>query len=110
MPESPAGAAELTWLEPIEVARGPARQGPWRMNDSEFHYVDDPTVGIDDGGRIVVAWAVHEQRDIFLQAYDQAGAAMLGAPVNVSKSPDIFSWLPRLAIAPADPTRVYLLW
>ena len=39
-PETPAGAAELAWSEPIEVARGPARQGAWRMNDSEFHYAE----------------------------------------------------------------------
>ena len=109
-PETPAGAAELAWSEPIEVARGPARQGAWRMNDSEFHYVDDPTVAVDDGGGIVVAWANQEHRDIFLQAYDPAGTAMLKVPVNVSRNPDIFSWLPRVAIPSEDPNRVYVLW
>jgi hypothetical protein len=105
-----AGAAELAWTEPIEVARGPARQGPWRMNDSEFHYVDDPTVAIDDGGRIAVAWADQERQDIFVQVYDPAGAPMLEVPVNVSRSPHIFSWLPRVAIPTGDPSRVYVLW
>jgi hypothetical protein len=31
-PQTLAGAT-VAWTEPIEVARGPARQGPWRMND-----------------------------------------------------------------------------
>jgi hypothetical protein len=105
-----AGAAELAWTEPIEVTRGPARQGPWRMNDSEFHYVDDPTAAIDNGGRIAVAWADQERRDIFVQVYDPAGAPMLEVPVNVSRSPHIFSWLPRVAIPTGDPSRVYVLW
>jgi len=53
-PQTLAGAAGLAWTEPIEVARGPAHQGPWRMNDSEFHYVDDPTVAVADDGAIAV--------------------------------------------------------
>jgi hypothetical protein len=109
-PQALAGAADLAWTEPIEVARGPARQGPWRMNDSQFHYVDDPTVAIDDGGRIAVAWADQERQDIFLQVYDPAGEAMLEAPVNVSRSRGVFSWLPRVAIPSGDPSRVYVVW
>ena len=109
-PPTPAGAAEVAWTEPIEVARGSARQGPWRGNDSEFRYVDDATVAIDDGGRIAVAWADQERQDIFLQVYDRAGEEMLEAPVNVSRSRSVFSWLPRVAIPAGDPSRVYVLW
>lgn len=105
-----AGATELSWAGPIEVARGPAERGPWRMNDSEFHYVDDPTVAIGDGGRIAVAWADQERQDIFVQVYDRAGAEALEGPVNVSRSRDVFSWLPRVAIPAGDPGRVYVLW
>jgi hypothetical protein len=108
--QSTPGSAEIAWTEPIEVARGPAYRGPWRMNDSDFHYVDDPTVAIDDGGRVAVAWADQVRQDIFFQAYDPAGEAMLEAPVDVSRSPGIFSWLPRVAIAEGDPNRVYVLW
>jgi hypothetical protein len=108
--QTTAESAELAWTEPIEVARGPAFRGPWRMNHSEFHYVDDPTVAIDDGGRIAVVWANQVRQDIFFRIYDPAGAAMLDEPVNVSRSSDIFSWLPRVALPAGDPSRVYVLW
>ncbi|MDP9071287.1 MAG: hypothetical protein M3N68_08380, partial [Actinomycetota bacterium] len=107
-PETRVGAAQLAWTEPIEVATGRAHQGPGRMNDSEFHYVDDPTVAIDDGGRIAVAWADQERKDIFFQVYDRAGEAPLETPVNVSRSRRVFSWLPRVAIPARDPSHVYV--
>ena len=107
---SEAGAAELAWSEPIEVARGPAEQGPWRMNDSEFRYVDDATVAIDDGGRVAVAWADQTRQDIFLQVYDPAGKEMFEAPVNVSRSPAVFSWLPRVAITAGERSEMYVVW
>ncbi len=110
VPQAAAGSAGVTWREPIEVARGPAYRGPWRMNDSEFHYVDDPTVAVDDTGRIAVVWANQMRQDIFFQAYDAAGEATVPEPVNVSRSPDVFSWLPRVAIPTGDPGRVYVLW
>jgi hypothetical protein len=108
--QSEAGSVELTWTAPIEVAAGPAYRGPWRANDSEFHFVDDPAVAIDDGGRIAVVWANQEDQDVFIQSYDAAGDAVLDMPVNVSSSPDTFSWLPRVAIPVGDPRRVYVLW
>jgi hypothetical protein len=109
-PQTLTGASGPAWTEPIEVARGPAHQGPWRMNDSEFHHVDDPTVAIDDGGRIAVAWADQHRQDIFLQVYDPTGEATLETPVNVSRSRGVFSWLPRVAIPTGAPSRVYVLW
>ena len=110
MPQAATGSAGVAWREPIEVGRGPAYRGPWRMNDSEFHYVDDPTVAVDDTGRIAVVWANQMRQDIFFKAYDAAGVAMVPEPVNVSRSPDVFSWLPRVAIPMGDPRRVYILW
>jgi hypothetical protein len=80
------------------------------MNESEFRYVDDPTVAIDGSGRVVVAWANQVDQDVFVQAYDPAGAAIFDAPVNVSRSPDIFSWLPRVSAPDGEPGRVYVAW
>jgi hypothetical protein len=62
-----AGPSGLTWDEKIEVASGGGYQGPWRMNESEFEYVDDPTVAINDHGAVAVAWADQSQKDIFVQ-------------------------------------------
>jgi len=105
-----AGSAELIWSEPIDVAAGPAVRGRWRMNNSEFRYVDDPSVAIDTRGRIVVVWANQVDQDVVLQAYDPAGAAIFDVPVNVSRSPDVFSWFPRVSIPAAEPGRVYVVW
>lgn len=101
---------EPVWNKPIEVATGPAYQGGWQQNDSEFHYVDDPTVAVGDGGLIAVAWADQTRRDVFFQFYDRKGEALLAAPVNVSRDAEIFSWLPRVALAPGDPSAVYVAW
>jgi hypothetical protein len=40
--------ARVLWDDPVELVTGPARVGPWRMNESEFHYVDDASVGARD--------------------------------------------------------------
>lgn len=101
---------EVTWEETIEVSSGDAYVGPWRMNESEFLYVDDPTVAIDAQGSVGVAWADNTRLDIFFQAYTPDGEPRLAAPVNVSRSPRTFSWLPRMVIAPGDARYVYILW
>jgi hypothetical protein len=98
------------WSAPIEVARGPARAGDWRQNDSEFHYVDDPTVAVGLGGVVAVGWADQSRRDVFVQIYDRSGRAMLDSPVNVSRDAGVFSWLPRIALSPGDQTMVYVAW
>jgi hypothetical protein len=67
---------EVTWGERIEVASGDAYQGPWRMNESEFHYVDDPTVAINEAGVVAVAWADQSRQDIFFQIYAPDGRAL----------------------------------
>lgn len=102
--------ADLTWGGRSEVAAGDAYQGPWRMNESEFHYVDDPTVAIDERGIVAVAWVDQSRKDIFLQTYAADGKARFEHPVNVSRTPEIFSWLPRVVMMSGKPSRVYLLW
>jgi hypothetical protein len=67
-------------------------------------------VAVGDGGLIAVAWADQRRLDVFFQVYDREGEAQLDAPVNVSRSPEIFSWLPRLALVAGDPSLVYVAW
>ncbi len=100
----------VTWNKRIEVALGDAYQGPWRMNESEFHYVDDPTVAINDEGVVGVAWADQSRQDIFFQLYAASGEKRFEQPVNVSRTSDIFSWLPRMVITASNPSSVYILW
>jgi hypothetical protein len=104
------GLLGVRWEEPIKVASGEAYQGPWRMNESEFLYVDDPTVAITEEGAVGVAWADQARQDIFFQVYEPDGGKRFKEPVNVSRSPKIFSWLPRLVLVSGDPSRVYILW
>jgi hypothetical protein len=98
------------WQERIEVAAGGGHRGPWRMNDSDWRFVDDPAVAIDERGVIGVAWADQARQDIFFQRYGPDGAPRLDAPVNVSRNPGIFSWLPRMLIRGEDASEVYILW
>src|SRR4030042_4053329 len=52
-----AHSLPVTWGQRIEVAKGKAFRGPWRMNESVWHFVDDPTVAITDEGNVGGAWA-----------------------------------------------------
>src|SRR5688572_20985155 len=54
-------SADLAWQEPIEVASGRAHAGPWRMNESEFLYVDDASLAVRDDGAIGVVWVDNEK-------------------------------------------------
>ncbi|MDH3203029.1 MAG: glycoside hydrolase, partial [Myxococcales bacterium] len=108
-PSRPRGPA-IKWDEKIEVASGDAFRGPWRMNKSKFNFVDDPTVAINKQGYVGVAWADHPKLDVYFQLYAPDGEAQLEEPVNVSASPNIFSWLPRMVITSDHPMKVYLLW
>lgn len=102
--------AGIEWQDPVRVAEGEAHQGPWRMNDSDFRYVDDPTVAINDEGVIAVAWADQSEQDLFFQLFGPDGEARMEEPVNISASPDIFSWLPRIAIGEGEAPDVFVLW
>lgn len=104
-------AADLHgWHVSTDIATGRGEKGPWRQNDSRYDYVDDPTVAMDGGGRIAVAWVEQARKDVFFQRFAADGTTRIGVPVNVSRSPATFSWLPRLAIAPDNPRRIYLFW
>lgn len=105
-----SGEGYWSGTEPVEVARGNARRGPWRQNQSAFDWVDDPTVAIAADGHVAVAWADQARRSIFFQSFGPTGAARFASPVKVPSGADTFSWMPRLAVAPDDPARIYLLW
>ncbi len=98
------------WHDPIEVATGPAYRGPWRMNESQFLLVDDSSIAITENGTTVVIYGNLEERDIFLQIYDPTGTPRHETPVNISHSPNVFSWLPRVVVEEPDASRIYVLW
>lgn len=107
------GLAELpavTWQERVEVAAGGGYRSPWRMNESHYTYVDNPTVAMTDDGLVGIAWADQFRQDIFFLIYGTDRQERLAAPVNVSGSPRIFSWLPRMMITSGEPGSVFILW
>ncbi len=109
-PAADAGAARLEWLGPIEIATGRGERGPWQQNESRYDYVDDPTVAITDAGEIAVAWVEQRRKDVFFQRLAPDGTRNLREPVNVSRSPETFSWLPRIVAAPNAPQTLYVIW
>lgn len=105
-----SNSGEVDWDEPIVVDEGPARRGPWRMNDSRFHYVDDPTIKVADDDSIAVAWVDNRRQNVFFRRFDRKGRPLLDRAVNVSKSPEIFSWLPRIETNGPEGRTVFVLW
>jgi hypothetical protein len=103
-----AGLVAVTpaW-DSIEIAAGRAQLGPWQMNESRWDYVDDPTVAFDGRGGIAVAWVDQGQKDVFIQRFTAEGKPAAD-PVNVSRSPKVFSWLPRIALDSSG--RIFVLW
>ncbi len=97
--------AAVVFQSPIVVAAGPAERGPWQMNESDYRWVDDPTVAID--GDVGVAWVDQARKDVFFQRYGDDGKTRLASATNVSRSPTTFSWGPRIAMHGRD---VSLLW
>lgn len=102
--------SDIMWKEKIKITSGDAHQCSWRMNDSEFHYVDDPAVFIKEDGSIGIAWVDQSEQDIFFRLLDPDGEQSTAEPVNVSQSPGIFSWLPRMVINPENENEIYVLW
>ncbi len=96
------------WEKPREIASGRGDQGPWRQNDSRYDYVDDGAVAFGRDGGVHLAWVDQKSKDVWLRSLAANGAP--GAAVNVSRSPASFSWLPRIAVDPARPGRLCLLW
>ncbi|HLL19066.1 MAG TPA: hypothetical protein VK439_09805, partial [Rubrivivax sp.] len=106
----PCAAAGITWQPPVDVTRGGGERGPWQQNESRYHFVDDPTVAWSPRGELALAWVDQSRKDVLFQRYAADGQTPVGAPVDVSRSPATFSWLPRLAWAPDDAERLYVLW
>src|SRR5690606_13862458 len=46
----------VAWQPPIELAEGGGSRGPWQQNDSDFDYVDDPSVALAADGSAAVVW------------------------------------------------------
>lgn len=78
------------------------------MNDSEWHYVSSPSVDVAADGRVAVVWVDQRHRDVFFRFYSEDGRP-LTEPVNVSETPEVFSWLPAVATS-ADGSEVTILW
>lgn len=47
---------------------------------------------------------------MFFQRFSSDGTKQLDQPVNVSRNPATFSWLPRVVIAPDAPQKIFILW
>jgi hypothetical protein len=60
-------------------------------------------------GILYSAWVDQTKKDVLFQRLDFGGRA-LDAPINISRSPDTFSWLPRIATVPGQPLVVLVLW
>jgi hypothetical protein len=99
--------AALVWHGSIEIAAGRAELGPWQMNESRWDYVDDATVALDERGGAALAWVDQGRKDVFFQKVDADGSK-LARPVNVSRSPKVFSWLPRVALDSQG--KIVVLW
>ncbi len=106
----PEPRIKIEWSPPIEVASGGGQRGPWEQNESDFNYVDDPTVVLAADGSAAVAWVDQSRKDVFLQIYTADGVSRLPEPVNVSRTPDIFSWLPRVVSMEGQPEILAILW
>ena len=104
------GPAGITWGATIELARGGGLRGPWQQNESRYDYVDDPTVAIAESGATAVAWVDQARKDIFFQVFERDRKPRLTQPVNVSRTPQVFSWLPRIALSSRQPRDAYVLW
>jgi hypothetical protein len=108
--EGPDSSVGVTWNARSEVDSGGGHKGPWRMNASEYDYVDDPTVAINARGSIALAWVDQARKDVLFQLHGPEGARRFEQPVNVSRSPGIFSWLPRVVFTGDGDDAVAILW
>jgi hypothetical protein len=103
-------ASALVWQGITEIASGRGERGPWQQSRSRLDYVDDPAVAVDDKGAIAVAWVDQRRKAVLFQRYSADGRKQLEQPVDVSRHPETFSWLPRLAIAADAPEKILVLW
>jgi hypothetical protein len=102
--------AQLVWHGVVEIAAGRGERGPWRQNESRFDYVDDPAVAITETGEVLVAWVEQARKDVFFQRISPDGTKQPAQPLNISRNPATFSWLPRIVFAPDAPQKLFVLW
>ncbi len=102
----PSEQSTIRWDAPTDVARGGGQRGEWRQNNSDYDYVDDTTVALAADGDALVAWVDQRRKEIFVQRRAPDGTPRR-EPLGISRSPGIYSWLPRLALVGDD---VYVLW
>ncbi len=107
---SPGEEDAVDWHEMVGVAQGEAYQGPWLMNRSDFRYVDAPSVDLAGDGNVALVWVDQARKDVFFQLRSLEKGEASPDPVNVSRSPQVFSWLPRVALDPDDSALVHVLW
>lgn len=102
----------IQWSAPQQVVAGGGHRGPWRMNASNWEFVDDPTVAVGPQGTTRVAWTDHTTKDLQLQSYGPGPNALpkFDQPTNISQTPETFSWLPRMVVSERDPATLYVLW
>src|SRR5262249_22906771 len=72
--------------------------------------VDDPSVALMANGDAAVVWVDQARKDVFWQIVAPDGSKRLAAPLDISRTPNEFSWLPRIGLSPTDPSHVYVLW
>jgi len=101
---APAAAGDIAWQPAVEIAAGRGVRGPWQQNESRYDYVDDASVAMGADGVPALAWVDQGRKDVFFLRVGRS------EPVNVSRSPETFSWLPRIALAPKHPERIFVLW
>jgi hypothetical protein len=104
---APREETGVRWRGTFEIASGGGERGAWRQNDSDYDYVDDPSVALDADGNTIVVWVDQRHKDVFLQRFGPHGRRQFVAPINVSRSPEVFSWLPRIAVSGDD---VFVVW
>ena len=100
----------IEWGASVEIASGGGKRGAWLQNESDYDYVDDPAVALDARGVAAIAWVDQGRKDVLFQLYDRDGRPRHERPVNVSRTPEVFSWLPRLVLSPVHPDEVFVLW
>jgi hypothetical protein len=96
----------VEWQAPRVLATGGGERGPWQQNESRFDHVDDPTVVLAPDGAAMIAWVDHRTKDVMFQVRERDGRERT-TPTNVSRTPAVFSWLPRIAV---DGETVHVLW
>lgn len=80
------------------------------MNESDYRWVDDPSVAFTNQGALGIVWVDQARKDVFFQRCTADTRKPCGAPRNVSRNGDTFSWLPRVNAPENDAARVHVLW